>query len=150
MRVTRGGFTLVEILVGMTLFSVVIVGLAGLQTVQSVQGRRVAVRLLARSVLTTRTEGWQATAFTSLPTSGTTGSCMLDTISARGTLRFFRCDTVSVVSTTQRQVSVNVLAPVNQRAGAVTSIPSDSNAVALNFVRLNARLVRVQAGGVSF
>ena len=70
----RRGFTLIEILVGLTLFSVVILGLAGLQTVQSVLSSRNAVRIRAIAVMTARSEGWQAQSFTSFPTSGTTGS----------------------------------------------------------------------------
>lgn len=146
----RRGFTLIEILVGLTLFSVVILGLAGLQTVQSVLSSRNAVRIRAIAVMTARSEGWQAQTFTSFPTSGTTGSCMLDTTSALGALRFFRCDTVFTVSADQRQVSVNVIAPVNQKPGSTTTIPTDSNLVAQRFVRLTSRLLRTRSPSSPF
>lgn len=141
----RAAFTLIEIMVGMILFTVVMLGLSGLQLVQSVQSARQSVRSRSTAVLASRTEGWQSVPFASLPSVGSTGSCAIDTTSAPGALRFFRCDTVIVVSTDQRTISVNVLAPVSQKPGAVTAIPADSNLVALQFVRLNSQLLRTRA-----
>ena len=141
----RAAFTLVEIMVGMVLFTVVMLGLTGLQLVESVQSTRQSVRLRATAVLASRSEGWQSIPFASLPTTGSTGSCAIDTTSAPGGLRFFRCDTVIAVSTDQRTISVNVLAPVSQKPGAVTAIPADSQLIALQFVRLNSRVLRTRA-----
>lgn len=141
----RGGFTLVEIMVSMVLFAAVMLGLTGLQIVESVQSARQSVRIRATAALASRTEGWQSIPFASLPNSGTTGTCGIDSTSAPGGLRFFRCDTVVVVSVDQRRISVNVLAPVTQKPGAVTRIPSDSNLIALQFVRLNSVLLRTRS-----
>ena len=145
----RGGFTLVEIMVGIVLFSVVMLGLAGLQLVQSLQSTRQSVRVRAGAMLSSRTEGWQSVPYASLPV-GTSGSCALDSTSAPGTLRFFKCDTVITSGANQKAISVNVYAPVNQRPGAVLAIPGDSNLAALQFVRLNTRVLRTVASTTPF
>ncbi len=146
----RAGFSLVEIIVGMVLFSVVLLGLGGLQIIESRKVMRESVLVRATAMLTARTGGWQVADFGSLPALGITGSCMIDTTSAPGGFRFFRCDTVTVVNADERTISVNVLAPLSQKPGAVTRIPEDSTLVAAQFVRLNARLQRSRQPATPF
>ncbi|MDX2184042.1 MAG: prepilin-type N-terminal cleavage/methylation domain-containing protein [Gemmatimonadaceae bacterium] len=141
----RPGFTLVEVLVGLMLMSTVLLFIAGLQVVQSRLTWRAVLAQRANATLLQRIESYEARAFTTLVDGGT---CALDTVSAAGTLRFFRCDTVRTPagSSTQRDITINVLAPIDQRAGGVSALPSvmSDSVMRRLFVSVRARVSRFQ------
>lgn len=145
MSVRRDGFTLVEVIVGIMLMSTVLLFIAGLQIVQSRLTWRAVLAQRTNALLLQRVEAFEARPFATL-TPG--GSCTHDTTSASGTLRFIRCDTISTPagSTTQRDIVINVLAPVDQSPGGPTALPislTDSLRRA-NWVVARARVQRFQ------
>lgn len=146
---TRRGFTLVEILVGITLLSTVLIFVAGLQTVQSRLTWRATLTQRANAVLLQRVELYEGLHWAQMPVGG---GCTYDTLSARGTLRFFRCDTIAAPPAsfgTQKSIEINVLAPLDQRS-TVSPEAVAADSVRTRFVRARARVQRFLPPGAPF
>ncbi len=141
----RDGFTLVEVIVGIMLMSTVLLFIAGLQIVQSRLTWRAVLAQRTNAVLLQRVESYETRAFTSLNPGG---ACTHDSTSASGTLRFIRCDTVSTPagSSTQRDIVINVLAPVDQSPGGPRTlpVPFTDSLRRTNWVIARARVQRFQ------
>ncbi len=147
MPMTRRGFTVVEVMVGVTVLATVLLFIAGLQIIQSRLTWRAVLQQRANAVLLQRVESYEGRSWNSLAAPGT-GTCLFDTTAAKNSLRFFRCDTVSAPtgSTTERDIDIYVIAPINQLSGFIPTLPSPAtdSAIRRDFIRLRARVQRFQ------